>query len=145
MATDILPLKHTEEDLDCLAKTIYGEARGERFIGQIAVAWVVRNRVAARRPWYGSGIIGVCTKPLQFSCWNRFDPNRKLLDELKPDNPRYLKARDAALHVLNGEVEDPTDGATHYLALGSLKKIPSWVAYMKQTVKLGAHTFYLES
>ena len=35
----------TEKDRDILARTLWGEARGEELIGQIAVAWTIRNRV----------------------------------------------------------------------------------------------------
>jgi spore germination cell wall hydrolase CwlJ-like protein len=33
----------TVRDRDILARTLYGEARGESFAGQIAVAWTIRN------------------------------------------------------------------------------------------------------
>lgn len=35
----------TEKDRDILARTLWGEARGEGKAGQIAVAWTVRSRV----------------------------------------------------------------------------------------------------
>jgi len=35
----------TERDRDILARTLYGEARGGGFAGQVAVACVIRNRV----------------------------------------------------------------------------------------------------
>ena len=35
----------TEEDVDILARTIFGEARGESLSGQEAIASVVINRV----------------------------------------------------------------------------------------------------
>lgn len=35
----------TEKDRDVLARTLWGEARGEGLAGQIAVAWTIRNRV----------------------------------------------------------------------------------------------------
>ena len=34
-----------ERDVDVLARTIWGEARGEGRAGQIAVGWAIRNRV----------------------------------------------------------------------------------------------------
>lgn len=64
----------TAGDIDILARTIYGEARGEPWEGKIAVAWVVRNR-AERGGWWGDTIREVCLKPWQFSCWNETDPN----------------------------------------------------------------------
>ena len=35
----------SEKDRDILARTLWGEARGEGLDGQIAVAWTIRNRV----------------------------------------------------------------------------------------------------
>jgi len=35
----------TEKDRDVLARTPWGEARGESTAGQVAVAWTIRNRV----------------------------------------------------------------------------------------------------
>ena len=67
----------TEKDRDILARTLWGEARGESLAGQIAVAWTIRNRVkdGKDKSWWGEGYASVCQKPYQFSCWNRNDPN----------------------------------------------------------------------
>lgn len=35
----------TEKDRDILARTLWGEVRGEALAGQISVAWTIRNRV----------------------------------------------------------------------------------------------------
>ncbi len=70
-----------ERDIDVLARTIWGEARGEGIAGQIAVGWCIRNRVEmdlhndGRPDWWGEGYEGVCRAPWQFSCWNKNDPN----------------------------------------------------------------------
>ena len=39
----------TEKDRDILGRTLWGEARGEGFAGQVAVACVIRNRVNEAR------------------------------------------------------------------------------------------------
>ena len=44
-------------DVDLLARVIYGEARGEEYIGQVAVGAVVLNRVAS--PSFPNTISGV--------------------------------------------------------------------------------------
>lgn len=71
----------TDKDRDILARTLWGEARGEGLAGQIAVAWTIRNRVNDLKtgPWRGEGYSGVCQKPYQFSCWNRTEPNYQFL------------------------------------------------------------------
>ena len=45
----------TEKDRDILARTLWGEARGEGTAGQIAVAWTIRNRVfdGKTNSWWG--------------------------------------------------------------------------------------------
>ena len=75
----------TEKDLDILARTLWGEARGESLAGQIAVAWTIRNRVndGNAKSWWGEGYVGVCQKPYQFSCWNKNDPNFAYLSGAK--------------------------------------------------------------
>jgi spore germination cell wall hydrolase CwlJ-like protein len=52
----------TERDRDILARTLWGEARGETLAGQIAVAWTIRNRVndGKDKSWWGEGYAGVC-------------------------------------------------------------------------------------
>lgn len=40
-------MSQRESDIDVLARTIWGEARGEGLGGQIAVGWCIRNRVEA--------------------------------------------------------------------------------------------------
>ena len=61
-------------DKQLLALTIYGEARGERPIGQIAVGSVILERVD-HRDWDGKTIQEVCLMPYQFSCYLPEDPN----------------------------------------------------------------------
>ncbi|MGH3756111.1 MAG: cell wall hydrolase, partial [Pseudonocardiaceae bacterium] len=71
-------LPHDVKDWEVMGRTLYGEARGEPFDGLVAVAWVIRNRAESPR-WWGRDVKGVCLHPLQFSCWNETDPNRKII------------------------------------------------------------------
>jgi spore germination cell wall hydrolase CwlJ-like protein len=134
----------TEKDRDILARTLWGEARGESLVGQIAVAWAIRNRVddGNARSWWGEGYARVCQKPYQFSCWNKNDPNFAYLSGAKPIPFRELaQARIAADQVIDGKVPDPTGGATHYYAT-TMPKAPAWTAKATQTLKLGHHVFF---
>lgn len=133
----------TEKDRDILARTIWGEARGEGTAAQIAVAWTIRNRVfdGKEKSWWGEGYAGVCQKPWQFSCWNKTDPNYQFLIGVKQIPFRELaQCRIAADQVIDGKVPDPTGGATHYYATSI--KAPAWAAKAKQTLKLGHHVFF---
>jgi len=134
----------TEKDRDVLARTLWGEARGESLAGQIAVAWTIRNRVndGKDKSWWGEGYAGVCQKPYQFSCWNKNDPNYSCLSGAKPIPFReFAQAKIAADQVINGKVPDPTGGATHYYAT-TMPKPPTWTRGAKQTLKLGHHAFF---
>ncbi|KPG98325.1 hydrolase [Pseudomonas sp. RIT-PI-q] len=134
----------TDEDRDILARTLWGEARGESLAGQIAVAWTIRNRVndGKAKSWWGEGYPGVCKKPYQFSCWNRNDPNYAFLSGAKPiPFSEFGQALIAADQVLAGRVADPTGGATHYYAT-TMPKPPVWVQGAKQTLALGRHIFF---
>lgn len=66
-----------------LAKTMWGEARGHGESGMRAVGHVIVNRAQAEKPkLFGQGVVGVATKPKQFSCWNANDPNWKLMKKM---------------------------------------------------------------
>jgi N-acetylmuramoyl-L-alanine amidase len=134
----------SERDRDILARTLWGEARGESLAGQIAVAWTICNRVndGKAKSWWGEGYVGVCQKPYQFSCWNSNDPNFAYLSGAKRIPFRGLaQARIAADQVIDGKVPDPTGGATHYYAI-SMKTPPAWAAKAKLTLQLGGHAFF---
>ena len=131
-------------DIDILARTLWGEARGESQAGMEACAWTIRNRVfdGKAKSWWGEGYAGVCQKPWQFSCWNSNDPNSPYLRGAKPiPAGEYKKALAVATAVVSGSVPDPTNGATHYYAT-TMPKPPAWAAKAKQTLKLGHHVFF---
>lgn len=133
-------------DRDTLARTLWGEARGESLAGQIAVAWTIRNRVndGKAKSWWGEGYAGVSKKPYQFSCWNKNDPNYAYLSGAKQIPFReFAQAQIAADQVIAGKVPDPTGGATHYYAT-TMPSPPPWAAKAKQTLKLGRHVFFRE-
>ena len=126
----------TEDQTDYMARTVYGEARGEGEKGMQAVANVIMNRVK-KGGWYGASIKDVCLKPYQFSCWNEGDPNR---EKILNATPAQLKtARRISEAVINGTLPDITGGATNYHAK-SVK--PYWAASMTKTATIGSHIFY---
>lgn len=129
-------------DEEVVARTVYGEARGEKKKGKIAVAWVIRNRVEKPR-WWGWTYREVCLKPYQFSCWNPGDPNREKCLAVMWYDPTYQACLEAAVEVMNGEVDDPTDGATSYVA--SYIPLPEWTSRMALTKRIGNHVFFREA
>lgn len=147
------PLNVTSGDLYLVACTLYGEARGEPEEGQIAVAWVIRNRAEDPGWWTvytgpsnADGRIthvgGACVKPYQFSCWLPDDPNYKTVQNLNPISPDCIKLREIGRRVMAGEIEDPTGGATHYINPAVLAKLPAWAEKNTPTKTIGNHHFY---
>jgi spore germination cell wall hydrolase CwlJ-like protein len=133
----------TDHDLDVLARTLYGEARGEYAQGGpavfIAIANVIVNRLK-RGGKYGKTITEVCLKPQQFSCWNKNDPNRILIQqEGVENNPLFKITRNVAQNVINGIWPDLTRDSDHYHASSCN---PAWAKTEKVKLRLGGHIFY---
>jgi spore germination cell wall hydrolase CwlJ-like protein len=138
------------DEIDILARTIYGEARGEYehveggISALIAVGNVVMNRLKAKS-WYGNSIQEVCQKPYQFSCWNVGDPNREILMRVEgrpPEeitDPVFTVCRQVATKVALGEWPDLTKGSDHYHAFSIL---PPWARGQRPKVRLARHIFY---
>jgi len=130
-------------EADVLARTLWGEARGEGSAGMQAVACVILNRVRQAelrgRYWWGNNIIQVCQKPYQFSCWNRSDPNYKKLQAVDESNLHFAHALRIARAAISGDLEDSTGGATHYHAAGFA---PYWARGEKPSAVTGRHIFY---
>lgn len=120
---------------------ILGEAAGESFSGKIAVGWVIQNRVNS--PRYPDKHVQVILQFKQFSCFNKDSPLRKkLLDPLSFETfSTWTECFLAAQKVLEGNVEDVTDGATHYHAK-SVK--PYWADKLQFIKDIGNHKFYRE-
>jgi len=124
------------DDIKIMAKTMWGEARGESEEGKVGVAWVIRNR--AEKPcWWGKTVAGVCLKKWQFSCWNANDPNAEKIANLTDDE--LAPFIEIAELVLNDGVDDPTDGATHY---HTEAVDPKWAVGREPTCTIGHHLFY---
>lgn len=132
----------SDNDIDAAVRTVYGEARGEIFEGQIAIAWVIRNRATWQPPsWWGHSVEAVCYHPQQFSCFNADDPNRKVIDALSANNLLYAALENGVVKpVMAGVILDPTEGASHYFRIGTTP--PKWVNGRQPTVGIGNHAFY---
>lgn len=137
------PPKSTVDDRLALARTIYGEARGQPKVGMEAVANVVLNRVKSGR--YPNSVAQVCLQPFQFSCWNKNDPNRAKMENLKPGaNHVFDECLEIADDALAGVLPDHTFGATHYYA--NYIAEPFWVKkspMAQRTATIGVHLFFV--
>jgi N-acetylmuramoyl-L-alanine amidase len=127
-------------DVDILARTIWGEARGETPQGMEAVAAVIVNR-ARQGPTerFGNGIAGVCLEPMQFSCWNGADPNRPKVLAVTATDDRFGQCLRIAELAVDGKLQDPTHGSLHY---HTAAVHPDWSAGHVPIVVIGAHLFF---
>jgi spore germination cell wall hydrolase CwlJ-like protein len=135
------------ESWEIAARTIYGEARGQPYVGQVAVAWVIRNR-AEHPKWWGLNLKDVCLRPAQFSCWNQNDANRAIITSVTADDPNFRRSLGIMALVLSGDLPDPTDGSTNYYTTSrptwAREWPPGWASSLQETIILGAHTFLKE-
>lgn len=112
-------------DLDLLARLVYGEARGEPYLGQVAVAAVVLNRVAhASFPNTVSGVIYQS---------GAFDVVSDGQIYLTPDAQALRAAQDA----LNGW--DPTGGCLYYY--NPITATNGWIWSRTVQLSIGKHNF----
>lgn len=141
----------TEQDVDVLARTLYGEARGEGVAGMEAVACVIRNRVNIdigddfRPDWWGEGYAGVCQRPWQFSCWNQNDPNREKLLALDDNSAGFRTCIDIAYRCVRGMFPDVTRGSDHYCTRAfrtSQRGTSHWAAVATIRAHIGNHVFF---
>lgn len=144
-------------DVEALALTMYGEARGDAVQGwssveeRIAVGCVVRNRTRTPKRW-GDTLKATCLQRVQFSCWNASDPNRARLIAFGYRLVTGQPVQDAlveetlylAAGIADGVLRDQTIGADHYLttALFRSAKRPAWVSGLRFTREIGSHVFF---
>ena len=115
----------TTSDLNLLARVVYGEARGEPYAGQVAVAAVVLNRV--RSSSFPNTISGVVYQSGAFTAVSDGQIN------LTPNTTAYNAARDA----LYGW--DPSGGAIYYFNPNTATN--AWIWSRPHIVTIGKHRF----
>jgi len=124
-----------DAQFQCLAQTIYHEARGEDISGQVAVAEVVLNRLDD--PRFPKTICGVVRQgngsgcAFSWTCDGRSD---------RPgDGEAWDQAAKIARVMLDGAPRRLTEGATFFHA-GAVR--PAWSRLFERTARIGAHIFY---
>lgn len=134
-----MPNDLSVRDKDLMVRTILGEAAQEGPRGQAAVAHVILNRVASGD--YGKTPSAVVLAPNQFEPWST---RSKELMAIKPNSPAYRETSDIVDMAANGEIPDPTGGATHFLnpniVMQRRGSLPSWA--QAPIAKIGNHTFF---
>lgn len=112
-------------DVDLLARLISAEARGEPYVGQVAVGAVVLNRV--KHPSFPNTISGVIYQHEAFTC----------VYDGQFDQPVAESAYRAARDALNGW--DPSYGAIYYFNPATATS--AWIWSRPEIVTIGRHKF----
>ena len=112
-------------NVNLLAHLIYGEARGESYIGQVAVGAVIMNRV--RSSSFPNTIAGVIYQKGAFDAVSDGQIN------MTPDS----SAKKAAQDAINGW--DPSYGAIYYFNPATATN--KWIWSRPVTVTIGKHRF----
>ncbi len=141
-----------DKEVDTVARTLWGEARGEGDTGMQAVGCVIFNRVQIARkfivvqskphPLFGDGTFAdCCQRKFQFSCWNAGDPNLAKLEAVDNSDPQFVIALRIAEQAVAGTLlPDITNGATHYYE----RHIPAppWAVGKTPCAEIGNHRFF---
>mgnify|MGYP001363836557 CR=1 FL=1 len=115
----------SSNDIYVLSKIISGEARGEPFVGQVAVGAVVINRV--RNPNFPNTVYGVVFEPGAFTA----------VSDGQYFSPPTESAVRAARAAINGW--DPTGGALYYWNPATATS--RWIWSRRITLRIGKHVF----
>ena len=112
-------------NLDCLAKVVHGEARGESFTGKVAIAAVVLNRVESDK--FGNTVNEVIFEPGAFTAVS--------------DGQYYLQPDQVAYQAAQAALEgwDPTNNAIYYWNPATATN--QWIWSRPITTTIGKHVF----
>ncbi|AXI09362.1 spore cortex-lytic enzyme [Oceanobacillus zhaokaii] len=120
-----VPQGFSQNDIQLMANAVYGEARGEPYEGQVAVAAVILNRVESAS--FPDTVAGVIFEPRAFTAvadgqiW--LTPNER--------------AKEAVIDAINGW--DPSANATYYFNPDTATS--PWIWTRPQIKKIGKHIF----
>lgn len=115
----------TQSDMQLMAHVVYGEARGEPFRGQVAIAAVILNRL--RDPRFPHSIPAIIYHPGAFTCVQDGQMN------LQPN----AEAMKAVLDAVHGW--DPALGAVYYFNPATATN--PWIWSRPQIITIGHHIF----
>lgn len=120
-----VPSGYSQNDINIMAQAVHGEARGEPYVGKVAVAAVILNRVES--PTFPNTVSGVIFEPRAFTAvadgqiW--LTPNEE--------------SKKAVLDAINGW--DPTGNAIYYFNPATATS--SWIWGRPQIKRIGKHIF----
>ena len=120
-----VPSGYSSNDIQLMAQAVYGEARGEPYEGQVAVAAVIVNRLNSAT--FPDTVAGVIYEERAFTAVADGQIN------LGADE----SARNAVLDALNGQ--DPSNNALYYFNPDTATS--AWIWTRPQIKRIGKHIF----
>ncbi|TCZ80021.1 spore cortex-lytic enzyme [Paenibacillus albiflavus] len=116
---------YSKEDIQIMANAVYGEARGEPYEGQVAVAAVILNRVKSSS--FPNTVHGVIFQPRAFTAVS--------------DGQIYLTPNETATRAVHDAISgvDPTDGCEYYF--NPKTATSPWIWTRPQYKTIGQHIF----
>jgi N-acetylmuramoyl-L-alanine amidase len=120
-----LPDGFTANDLKLMANAVYGEARGEPYTGQVAVAAVILNRVKDAR--FPNTVSGVIFEPLAFTA--------------VADGQIWLAPNESSKRAVQDAINgwDPTGGLVYYYNPATATS--QWMFNRQVVRQIGKHVF----
>jgi N-acetylmuramoyl-L-alanine amidase len=116
---------HSRNDVRLMANAVYGESRGEPYIGQVAIAAVILNRT--RHPSFPHTPAGVIFQPGAFTA--------------VADGQIWLTPNKTAIKAVNDALKgwDPSGGAIYYFNPATATS--KWIWSRPQIKRIGNHIF----
>ncbi len=117
--------KFSQNDFNLMANAVYGEARGEPYVGQVAVAAVILNRI--KHPVFPNTASGVIFEPRAFTA--------------VADGQIWMEPNDSAKKAVQDAINgwDPSGGAIYYFNPDTATS--SWIWTRPQRKQIGKHIF----
>jgi len=117
----------SQNDIKLMANAVYGEARGEPYIGQVAVAAVILNRLES--PLFPDTVAGVIFEPGAFTA--------------VADGQIWLTPNETAKKAVEDAINgwDPSGGALYYFNPDTATS--AWIWTRPQIKRIGKHIFCL--
>jgi len=128
------------QDIFIPALCIWREMRGESEEARLGCYWVIQHRVHDMFNRWPKTPYGVVTQAMQFSSFNRTDPNSSLLPK------KIIEADWQAWEEISSMCDrpgpDPVNGANAYESMPDGEPRPAWAAQSRMIRQIGKTRFY---